>query len=542
MLQENQNILNVAPLARTSRGHQRKHSDGRLHSKRGPSCGNESPNRKQKRSASPEDHFSFLKKDLLLSTVTTQKNMWKREKVGSTVRLGTHHVLPAFSLSPSLLQKLHAQIRSHGTASTTLFVPPRLSSIVQLNEIPPSQTLLPSIKVFTNSIKGSNTEKGIHSKPSIVNVVLPIFKDHIETIQQILSTSGPECEPFGSQVHQFHPLAYVQPLIQLSEPQFEEGQNSGLQLTYYALLPSLSFDYYQIRQLNYVATPFTENLLAAPGEFRHGILSISASKRIVVQDPQSPVMSDSPVVGIWVSNLPDQNKQSTPTGKTQALKHPFVWSTCLRFILSHGRNGEVLSPSSDQNTFLVLHFTGEKKSADFYEFKIVRNSSQDTNSRTTNSWVVVESLHHVSEEEMMNEGLNITFFKKNTEQHRYKVYSFARYIRRFFDARGESVRSTQELRRRKEQSAERRGESSRRTSSKRKERSKVRTGIDGRNERPGSARQVNRYEPKDLLLKYVVSSSQQLSLEGSVTSAVLSRNSTQPMRNEDFNTNILEVQ
>ena len=229
--------------------------------------------------------------------------------------------------------------------------------------------------------------------------------------------------------------------------------------------------------------------MAAPGDFRHGILSISASKRIVVQDPQSPVMSDSPVVGIWVSNLPEQqNKQNTPGSKPQSLKHPFMWSTCLRFILSHGRSGEVLSPSSDQNTFLVLHFGGEGKSADFYEFKIVRNSNSDSNSRTTNSWIVVESLHRVSEEEMMSDGLTITTIKKATESQRYKVYSFSRYLRRYLDARDEGVRSTQELRRRKEQSSDRRGESARRTTSKKKERSKARTGMDGKEERPGSAR------------------------------------------------------
>ena len=164
--------------------------------KRGPSCGTESPNRKQKRSASPEDHFSFLKKDLILFTVTTQKSMWKREKIGSTARLGTHHVLPAFSLSPNLLKNLHTQLCSQEVDSTTLFIPPKLSSLVQLYDIKQSQTLLPSIKVFLSPANGSNTERDL-------------FKEHIESIDKMLLTTGSEQEIIGAHIHQFHPLAFV---------------------------------------------------------------------------------------------------------------------------------------------------------------------------------------------------------------------------------------------------------------------------------------------------------------------------------------------
>ena len=45
----------------------------------------------------------------------------------------------------------------------------------------------------------------------------------------------------------------------------------------------------------------------------------------------------------------------------------------MKFIFQSEAMDEIYSPSSDKNTFLVVHFTQEKSF--FYEFKLVRNEA-----------------------------------------------------------------------------------------------------------------------------------------------------------------------
>ena len=123
--------------------------------------------------------------------------------------------------------------------------------------------------------------------------------------------------------------------------------------------------------------------LKESGEFKTGFLTMDAEQRILPLLATDNAIVQYPLVGLWVTNLPLING-----GENKNVKHPLVWSTCLRFVLCSQNYNSMNSPSSDKNTFLVVNFDSTTGKPEFYEFKIVRN---DPEKHYLNNWIVINT-------------------------------------------------------------------------------------------------------------------------------------------------------
>ena len=111
------------------------------------------------------------------------------------------------------------------------------------------------------------------------------------------------------------------------------------------LAPNLSFDFYQISSLKLSPSSLASKLLARKeehNEFKTGLLALDSEHRILPLLSFDNSMTQFPLVGIWVANVP-----STNTSPQLDIKSPLVWAAAIRFTLQSRDFKEVQSPSSD---------------------------------------------------------------------------------------------------------------------------------------------------------------------------------------------------
>ena len=118
-------------------------------------------------------------------------------------------------------------------------------------------------------------------------------------------------------------------------------------LRFEVILPDVSFQLVHIPIIPFLESPLTAQLFRSDREKENcsgvtqsnrcssskmknnfGYLTMSKTRKLVPLLESDVSLPTCPVVGIWVSNLTDQDS-GTPVNY---LSHPFVWAACLRFI------------------------------------------------------------------------------------------------------------------------------------------------------------------------------------------------------------------
>lgn len=137
-----------------------------------------------------------------------------------------------------------------------------------------------------------------------------------------------------------------------------------LQIKCEILHPSISFQFTPISPLKLVSTPLSVRLTQNKPtqnkreKFQAGYLTMDQTGRVLPMLPSDPLAYKYPIVGIWVTNIPEsQNIKACP------IMHPLVWANCVQFIENTNIKDKI-SPCLEDNSFLFLNFAGKPK---FYE-------------------------------------------------------------------------------------------------------------------------------------------------------------------------------
>jgi hypothetical protein len=62
--------------------------------------------------------IKYFKEDLLLIRSIVSKNMWKREKIGSTSRIGPDNILPFIKFDPESINKIITNLVRNSVADS----------------------------------------------------------------------------------------------------------------------------------------------------------------------------------------------------------------------------------------------------------------------------------------------------------------------------------------------------------------------------------------------------------------------------------------
>ena len=138
-----------------------------------------------------------------------------------------------------------------------------------------------------------------------------------------------------------------------------------LQIKCEILYPAISLQFTPICSLKLVSTPLSVKLTQNKREkFQAGYLTMDQSGRVLPLLPSDPLAYKYPIVGIWVTGIPEsQNSKAFP------IMHPLVWANCVQFIENTNIKDKI-SPSLEDNCFLFLHFSNKPK---FYEASTTDN-------------------------------------------------------------------------------------------------------------------------------------------------------------------------
>jgi hypothetical protein len=132
--------------------------------------------------------------------------------------------------------------------------------------------------------------------------------------------------------------------------------SAKLQIKCEILYPSISFQFTPISPLKLVSTPLSVKLTQNKRDkFQAGYLTMDQSGRVLPLLPSDPLAYKYPIVGIWVSGIPEsQNSKACP------IMHPLVWANCVQYIENTNIKDKI-SPSLEENAFLFLHFSSKPK-------------------------------------------------------------------------------------------------------------------------------------------------------------------------------------
>ncbi|CDW90113.1 UNKNOWN [Stylonychia lemnae] len=195
------------------------------------------------------------------------------------------------------------------------------------------------------------------------------------------------------------------------------------------LAPNISFDFYQISQIKIASNQFLPREMRESSDIKAGFLQIDSETKVTPINFNDSDILKNEMVGIWLSNLPVDDKQ-TPL---QRIKDPLVWSACLKFVMLSEKFNQVNSPSSDKNTFLVILFEQNFSKSLCFEFKILRNEPDKS---YLNNWMVMtfykKFMRQSSEPYYDNFQLRPQIFKKQTqfEADKFKIYTFNKFLQK----------------------------------------------------------------------------------------------------------------
>ena len=377
--------------------------------------------------------------------------MWKREKVGSTCRLGPDNVLPSVIIEGESLTKIVNKLMSQNNDRSfidTTILNWLLDKSFKISS-QTDQTHLFSLKEIDTETQLKN--KTSHLRTMKIGTVASLYEqDHLPTkslksmlkdlsqfwnnhnlkngnFDNILAVRKDSDKDRISELLKMDvvfPYELTKSLLTL----YYNQKNGQLFTNYYCISPNISYDIYPIKPNNFstqglkslVSETKLQSMSKSNPGFKSGFLILNKSNLVVPIDLNDINLSGDirPIgkinyknnlawsnwnllnefqcisIGVWISDLPNFDDES------KIKSNPYVWAACTRFVLTKSTFFKTLSPSSDKNTFLLYLFDSSNidNSVEYYEFKIVQNNPNHK-TKAHNSWVIIESEKVLEEDE-----------------------------------------------------------------------------------------------------------------------------------------------
>ncbi|OMJ86511.1 hypothetical protein SteCoe_12006 [Stentor coeruleus] len=311
-----------------------------------------------------EASSDFQESLFILQPISLQgslSELWNRSPKGKPVLLRMQSMLPQFKITSEVLKQLWTisnseNLKISGVCTAYKYSPEHFLSlkvtevhcITRGQIIPPADYLL-----YLSPQTPSTCPEKLKSEEKHFEKMMKSIERHISREQFL------------------EPLDICRTLLIFAADKISQK----LQIKCEILYPSVSFQFTPISQIKLVSTPLSVKLIQNKTiqnkreKFQEGYLTMDQTGRVLPMLPSDPLAYKYPIVGIWVSNIPEsQNHKAYP------IMHPLVWANCIQFIENTNIKDKI-SPSLENNSFLFLHFASKPK---FYEVCTLDNPSWKT--------------------------------------------------------------------------------------------------------------------------------------------------------------------
>lgn len=277
--------------------------------------------------------------------------LWNRSSQGKAVLLRMQSMLPQFKITSEVLQDLWTM---HSPETQ------KASFVCTAYKYSPAHFLSLKVTEVHSASRGRNIPPAdyliyLSAQNAVGN------SERLKTDEKIVEKMMKSIERRIAREQCIEPLDICRTLLI-----FAADKNSQrLQIKCEILYPSISFQFTPISSLKLVSTPLSVKLTQnKKDKFQAGYLTMDQSGRVLPLLPSDPLAYKYPIVGIWVSGIPEsQNIKACP------IMHPLVWANCVQYIENTNIKDKI-SPSLEENSFLFLHFSSKPK---FYEAGTVGN-------------------------------------------------------------------------------------------------------------------------------------------------------------------------
>lgn len=285
----------------------------------------------------------FILRQIALQGSTSE--LWNRAPQGKQILLRMQSMLPQFKITSEVLKQLwsisnSSRLKGSGVCTAYKYSPAHFLSL-KVTEVhflmrgqlmPPADYLL-----YLSPQAATSSPDRLRSDEKTFDKMMKSIERHIVREQFI------------------EPLDICRTLVM-----FAADKNSEkLQLKCEILYPAVSLQFTPINSLKLVSTPLSVKLTQNKREkFQAGYLTMDQSGRVLPLLPSDPLAYKYPIVGIWVTGIPE-----TQSSKACPIMHPLVWANCVQFLENFNIKDKI-SPSLEDNCFLFLHFSTKPK---FYE-------------------------------------------------------------------------------------------------------------------------------------------------------------------------------
>lgn len=363
--------------------------------------------------------IKYFREDLLIPTTVVSKNMWKREKIGSTIRIGPDNILPFIKIDKESMNKIILSLmKEHSKSSGIIDFEPFSWLLDRSFKLGPDneQTHFFSSKEIDSEKLKTKSSFSLHSlkidviasKKEYDHLPSKNLKKMLNELWNYFDISEEDNLNFktiqnkGDIIeHKIQKLLWMETIFPYEFAKswlllFFDDNESWLKTSFYSILPNITYDFYSIKPNNYSLSNFKSllgskiwenfnNSTKQTQKLKWGFLKLN-KKNLVSPLDESDSIEDSNWIGIWMANIPQLDWES------KLKSNPYVWAAWTKFILSRAIFQKSYSPSSDKNTFLLCSFDEKnfEGSIEFSEFKIVQNNPAQKQ-KAHNSWAVIES-------------------------------------------------------------------------------------------------------------------------------------------------------
>ena len=345
--------------------------------------------------------------------------MWKREKTGSTIRIGPDNILPFYKIDKESMNKVISWLmKEHSKSSGIIDFCPFSCLLDRSFKLGPDneQTHFFSSKEIDTEKLKTKSSFSLHtlkldvfaSKKEYDHLPSKYLKKMLNDLWKWLDIDITDNQNIKTIKHKednieqkLQKLTWMETIFPWEFSKswlllyFDDKEN-WLKTSFYSIFPNITYDFYSIKPNNYSLINFKgiinntineslNNSSKQHPKLKCGFLKFN-SKGLICPLDESDTVEDSNWIGIWMANIPLIEKES------KLKNNPYVWAAWTKFILSKLIFQKSFSPSSDKNTFLLCSFEENnfENSIEFSEFKVVQNNPTQKQ-KAHNSWAVIES-------------------------------------------------------------------------------------------------------------------------------------------------------
>ena len=296
-----------------------------------------------------QESLTTLRQIVLQGSIS---ELWNRTPQGKQVLLRMQSMLPQFKITSEVLKQLwsiSASERTKGSGICTAYkYSPAHFLSLKVTEVhflmrgqvmPPADYLL-----YLSAQSAALSPDRLKSDDKIFDKMMKSIERHVVREQFL------------------EPLDICRTLVLFAA----DKASDKLQVKCEILYPAVSLQFTPIGPLKLVSTPLSVKLTQNKRDkFQAGYLTMDQSGRVLPLLPSDPLAYKYPIVGIWVTGIPEsQGSKACP------IMHPLVWANCVQF-LENTNIKDKISPSLEENCFLFLHFASKPK---FYEASTTDNA------------------------------------------------------------------------------------------------------------------------------------------------------------------------